>query len=354
MTEGTVFRPGFVGQLKGRWSYDLAERVTAMAWREDGAVLAVACADGDVVQLEASGGTRFGERREHRGGALRLAWWGGALVSGGIDGVVWIGERSVRVGGWVADLAVRPSGSASPGGASLAVAHGRSVTMLDGAGRVCMSVTAAESTVTSLAWHWSAAAVAAASNGTVHWLSPDGATLSVLQPLWGGNITSLRTLPSRGLVVAGTRGALTYLWVDVDPVSAPAPASQVFALVGENGSGELVGANTEETMLVIAAKELSVLYDVSQPLTPHGPGGVALEVLGEPTALAWHPGGAIVALGIGVDGGGGVAFWDPAHSFRAIAAGDAGSEAVALGWSPDGTSLAIGLADGRLALCAWG
>jgi WD40 repeat protein len=138
-----------------RWTLELPDTASAMAFAPDGRRVAVATLAGDVVMVNVSTGEVSPTGASHRGGSLAVAWHpaGELLATAGQDGRVCLVEPGFSERptyrsfgrGWVDHLAW------SSDGAYLAIAAGKAVHVVATTGESVAELST-KSTVDALAW----------------------------------------------------------------------------------------------------------------------------------------------------------------------------------------------------------
>jgi WD40 repeat protein len=227
-----------------RWQADLADYATDARWSHNGALVAVACAEGAVVILNGATGAVRHRLFGHTGGALVVSWSAGnptlthgVLASAGQDGRarLWnpdTGEclaeldaagvdttqGSRRVVPWAEHLAWSPAGD------RLATAAGREVRLWNADGYLVRRHPAMTSTVSALAWRresnspgnsWLSAACY---GGVVLYAREcvplDSHTLAVVERCfnWRGSFLTMAWSPTGRVLAAGMQESAIHLW----------------------------------------------------------------------------------------------------------------------------------------------
>lgn len=324
-----------------RWTRQLADHPSQLRWHPDGRHLAAACLGGDVVVFDsASGDTADSFVRD--ASALCLAWAGDRLVSGYDDGVVAIDRRTVHLGGWIHDLATAPP--------YIVNAHGRRASLIEIDGHRCgpavRCIAEHPTSMTSVAWHPSEARVLLGSHNRLEWIDVDGCRTEAVPIVRGGTVAALRSGAGHDWWVAWVRGDWSYTW----QLSAPAT---VFVLPAPRHAGTLVAVDPTRARCVIASPQLTALFDMTHSDSLRQPSGQWLFALGSPSSVACHPRRQTLLCGVTVDGderSAGILRWEPDRAPFPVGCIITPDTVVHLDWSPDGTLLALGLADGTVAV----
>jgi len=312
---------------------ELGDWIAALAWAPDGGAVAAACADGAIVTL-APGTGDITDVHRHDAPATCLAWSSsGVLASGGQDGRVFIGPRTVQAGGgWVERVAWRPDG------ATLAVAHGRRVQLRAAdAGQVATSRDF-PATITCLGWHPGGVHVAAGSYGGV-WLLR-GRDARVTKPLrWKGSVLELAISADGRRLAHGNQDASVHFWdlrKDTE-LEMSGYATKVRELAWRHDGRLLAtGGGTAVTVWDFSAR---------------GPAGTRPRELQQHDEqvswLGFAPGSPLLAS-TGADGL--ALLWKPGRDDLPLASAAMDDRITTAAWSPDGHRLAVGGAHGTLAV----
>ena len=310
----------------------LGDWVHALAWSPDGLEVAAACADGTVAAIDADGHMRTLQR--HDAPATTVAWSpAGTPASGGEDGRVLIdGTRHELGTGWVAQIAWRPDG------ACLAVAHRRVVHILgaDGA-RVAVSAEF-PATVACLDWHPRGVELAAGTYGGVHLLRGKDARLA-RSLKWKGSVLAIATSPDGRRLAHGNQDASVHFW-DLrrgTELEMWGYATKVRQLAWRQDARLLAtGGGTDVTVWDFAGR---------------GPAGTRpqeLEHHTEPiTWLGFQPRSSLLAS-TAQDGF--AVLWRPGSDDLPLAVVAVDDELTTAAWSPDGSHVALGGANGTVAI----
>jgi WD40 repeat protein len=261
--KATLGRRATARALGRRWHAEVADYATDAQWSRDGAVVAVACAEGTVMILDGTTGAVRHRLSGHAGGALRLSWSApsdahgvlahgvlahGVLASAGQDGVarlwnpvtgaclaeldaagvdVTLGVR--RAVPWAEHLAWSPAGD------RLATAAGRELRVWTADGHLVRRHPAAASTVSALAWRQPSHSVSAPSTASAARLSAasyggavlygdergplDAQGLAVVERRfdWRGSFLTMAWSPNGRVLAAGMQESAIHLWVEAAP-----------------------------------------------------------------------------------------------------------------------------------------
>jgi WD40 repeat protein len=306
--------------------------VAALAWHPDGQTLAAACADGSVLRITPDGGTSE-VVTTHDGGACALAFSAdGTLASAGEDGHLAIGDGGPRPAGagWIEQMAWRPTGDL------LATAVGRRVQMWTPAGDIVGESAQLPATVECLAWMPDATAVVAGGHGGIAFVGVDGEPARERVD-WTGVVISL-AFAADGRLACGMQDHAIWLW--------DLAAGRAATLGGYARKVRELAWSADGTVLATGGGSVPVIW-----LLPAGEleaTGQA-ELRGHEKPVNWvgfQPGGGLLASAA-EDGF--AILWSPPH--EKPLSGATLEEPVATGaWSPDGTRLALGGRDGRVAV----
>lgn len=323
------------------WSHQLADHPSRLRWHADGRRLAAASLGGDVTVFEPIGGDII-DTAVRPASALCLDWVGDRLVTGYDDGTLTIDDRSVRLGGWIHAVATRPTSTAT-----VAIAHGRHLSLIDADGDDDTRRLAEHPTsITTAAWHPEEPALLIGSHNRLEWCDITRGDIAPVEMIWGGAVASLHRGGIHDWWVAGVRGDWSYTWRLGDPAN-------VHTLPVPRSTGTLVAVDPQHPRCVIASPQMTALFDMVDIDDHHQPTGHWLFSLGSPTSVAWHPTRPVLLSGVTVDGppgGAGILRWEPERDPVPIGCILTPHPVVHLDWSPDGTLLAVGLADGTVAV----
>ncbi len=257
---GRTRRRGGAVDLSARWTIDLNDYPVDARWSHDGALVAVACAEGAVFILDGTTGEPRHQLRGHADGALRVAWSSpagstaprssGVLASAGQDGYARLWDpvsglclaeldaagvdRSApdhrqpprRVVPWAEHVAW------SPDGMRLATGAGREVRLWDATGRLVRRHPALASTVSALAWRSrpkdpDGPRLIAAGYGGGTLYAPERRTIDEQELAagqmaavdhrfdWRGSFLTVAWSPDGRVLAAGMQESAIHLWVAV-------------------------------------------------------------------------------------------------------------------------------------------
>ncbi|MDR1191518.1 MAG: hypothetical protein LBK60_07640 [Verrucomicrobiales bacterium] len=324
-------------RLMPAWTTRLSDCVVALAWGADGQTLAAAAADGAVSIIPKQGGAPVTFTAHNGMGALAWHADGRRLVTAGHDGAVrcWgaDGRRAweYQAGrAWLEQLAW----SIADGGATLAVANGRRVTLLAADGTLLADSEPLAATLADLRWHPREPLVLTAAYGGLRvW---HGASAKLLRTYdWKGALWQGRWSPDGRWVAGGGQEHAVHVWAadSGEHLHMPGYQAKIRALAW-SGDGQWLATGNGPDVL---------LWDCAGA----GPAGAAPLMFGahaQPvTTLDFRHHGALFAAG-GKDGA--LMLWD-ANGGPAPLAAYLGSAAITLArWSPDDKLLALGTADG--------
>jgi WD40 repeat protein len=228
--------------LHARWHADVDDYARDAQWSRNGALVAVACAEGAVVILDGATGAVRHRLLGHPGGALRVSWSApsvapGVLASAGQDGHVRLWNADT--GECIAELDAAGVDGAhdarrivpwaehvtwSPAGDRLATAAGREVRVWHADGRLVQRHPPLTSTVSALAWRRAGSPgdvrlSAAAYGGVMLYAEArqpvDCDELAVVERRfdWRGSFLTMAWSPNGHVLAAGMQESAIHLWV---------------------------------------------------------------------------------------------------------------------------------------------
>jgi WD40 repeat protein len=335
-------------RLERRAQLALEDYPVDAAWSADGRALIVAGGDGALLWVDsgagaggatgAAGAQRLGT---HAGGALAVAWRGGAaqFASSGQDGEVRLWDartRAARVlqsgAEWSEHVAYASHGKL------LAVATGRALKVYDADGALRAQLPPQPGVIAALAWRPKGSELAAAGNGGVriHRLEPQPQTREYP---WQGACLTACWSPDGRLLAAGMQDGSVHYWN-----IAAGTESQ---MRGYGAKVTLTSWSANGRLLATAADEQVVVWDFSGA----GPEGREPLQLAAHTArvtqLAFQPRGTLLAAGARDRR---LTLWRPTQPQQPLDADLLADEVALLRWSNDGTQLAVADRGGTLNL----
>ena len=310
----------------------LDDWVHALAWAPHGDRVAAACADGTVATVDAD--ERVDPLQRHSAAATTVAWsQRGVLASGGEDGCVVIDGQSHTLGrDWVQQVAWRPDG------ALVAAAHRRSVRILGADGTLVGVSADLPATVACIEWHPRGVEVAAGTYGGVHLLRGRDAG-PARRLFWTGSVLAIAISPDGRRLAHGNQDASVHFW-DLQKgteLEMWGYATKVRQLAWRH-DGRLLATGGGTTATVWDFKGRG----------PAGSQPAELEHHTEPISwLGFQPKSALLAS-TGQDGI--AALWKPGTDDIPLTAVALDDEITTAAWSPDGGRLALGGANGTVAI----
>jgi WD40 repeat protein len=313
--------------------WELGDWIRALDWGPDSDRVAAAGAGGEVAVVPVGGGPAQ-TVHEHAGGALAVAFSRtGRLASGGEDGrLVIAGSPHQLEGGWVEHVAWRPDGGL------LAAARRREVSFWTAEGAHAATASPSPATVACIAWHPRGVMLAAGSYGGVRLLrAKDARETDRLD--WVGSVLSLAFSPDGKRLAHGNQDASVHFW--------DLARKRELEMTGYPLKVRELAWSPDGRWLATGGSEVITVWDFAG----RGPAGSRPRELvrhdGRIAALAFQPGGRLLAS-IADDGF--VVLWALEFDDRPLATAMLEDAATCLGWSPDGRRLAVGAADGTLAV----
>ncbi|KAB8145634.1 WD40 repeat domain-containing protein [Chloroflexia bacterium SDU3-3] len=372
--------------LRAQWQATIDDHVSALAFSPDGALLAVADVNGPITLLRAADGAVAHTLRGHGFGTLALAWCPdgrGLLASAGQDGMIRLwdsasgAELAAMPGGaaWVERLAwsvPQRSAARTPRGCSaapeaaasepytplLASAAGRKLRVWDAQGQLVREYPDHANTISGLAWMpvWGrpAAGTSGASalpTGNFPILtSATYGNIAFWQPAsdealgrfsWKGSILTIAWSPDGSFIATGDQDATVHFWV--------AKTGQDLQMWGYPSKVRELAWDASSRYLATGGAHTVTVWDCAGK-GPEGSRPLQLAAHEDMvSALDFQRRGGLLASG-GEDGL--VAVWHVGKGRRPLAQLGGGSAVAQLAWSPDDRWLAVGRADGTVALYA--
>ncbi|HRI15109.1 MAG TPA: WD40 repeat domain-containing protein [Verrucomicrobiota bacterium] len=325
------------------WSASIADYVASVSWAADGRLLLTSGSAGPLT-LWTCNGAKVEGWLGHSGGTFNAVFspTTNRIASTGQDGAARLWDPgnpnpvvSVEAGAeWVEQLAWAPDGSAFATGA------GRQVAVWAPDGTLRWRFPALPSTATALAWRQDSAALAAASYSQVQrWNVVTGVPEEILP--WKTSLISLAWSPDSRWIVAGTQEQTVQIW------ELPFRPGQELAMSGYSSKvRELAWHHNGRSLATGGGAEIMV-WDCGGS----GPAGTTPRVLEgheqRVTSLAYQYVGHLLASG---DEIGRVRLWNPRKQSTPLAGLELNSAITSLAWSRDDQSLALGTADGTVAV----
>ena len=368
--------------LTKAWAAQLDDYVIDLAWSPGGRLLAVASAAGPINLLDGLTGAKLHELPGHADGTNAVAFApatetsmikdqrsdvGGQtsqaatqtpetsgltsdvrpltsalLATGGQDGKVrmWdaatgqqTADADVGRGSWVEHLQWRPgainSKSQIPNPNLLAVAAGRRLLFLNPDGSTAHLFKDAPKTLSALAWHPNAGAIAAASFGSVVIWDAEGFQVQHEYP-YGSAIENLVWSPDGRWLVAGAQDNAVHLWLPAE--------DQEFHMSGYETKVRELSFSSDGRWLATGGARDACVWDCTGA-GPEGREPVALPHPDRVCAVAFQRVHDLLAT---ADNSGGVGLWSLIGGESRVATVKLTAPASNLAWSPDDTMLAIG------------
>ena len=327
--------------LDPRATLVLDDYVIDFAWAPGGTQIAIAGGEGGVFLGELAGGVLQANKvGEHMLGALCVVWQPGGdqFVSSGQDGTVALyGADGGLRRSW------RPSKVASehlafaPGGALLAVASGKLLTLYTPDGQTHQQYEPLPAAINALAWDKPGRDLCAATHGAMVVIRPE--TRALRSYKWAGTCLTAAFAPNGKVLASGMADGAVHFWY-----LATAKDSQ---MRGYPGRVTLTSWDAAGRYLATGAGSEIVIWDFGG----RGPeGSKPLQLSGHTDrieCLAFAPTGGYLVSG-GRDWR--LSLWQPGKAKVALDAHLTDSETSALRWSPDGRFLALGERKGRVTI----
>ncbi len=320
------------------WRAEMGDHASRVVWSPDSIRVAAVAADGGCVVFDAQAGAVARALAGHDNGAADVDWSsdGLALATSGEDGTVRIWDPSTGTemyrleagGSWVERCAF------SADGGLIAASTGTRLRVWDRTGEVAFDTDDHPSTITDLAWEPGRGRGLAVChyNGITVW-DPDTETKRHRME-WTGSALAMAWSPDGKHLATGDQDATVHFWIlaTKDDLRMSGYPTKVQQLAWDHAARHLATGGSSEV----------TIWDCSPP----GPAGTKPQVLeGDEsliTGLAYHPSAPFLAAGTE---GGRVLVWRATNGAEPAGV-DVGGEVASIAWSPDGTRLAVGAADG--------
>lgn len=332
------------------WAFDLEESVLALSWMRGGEALAVLPSLGSLRILDGANGGEIARACGHEPGNSSLATsdMRAQVATGGQDGKVrwYCLERSgLSLGGewscedsrsWCEHLAYSATGE------RLALGSGRQLVVLDPSGAEVFRFKAHESTLSGIAWRADGRGVASACYGGIRlFREREGQWQPYERLLWKGSLLCVAWSPNGRYVAAGSQESTVQFW------RLPYAADSELRMRGYQNKVREISWDSGSRYLATGGGEVVTVWDVSG----RGPAGTKpQELLGNRArigALSFEKMGLRVASG---DGAGRVCVWDLQKSSDPLFVWEVDAPVSALAWSPGGQLLAVGTDAGGVRL----
>ncbi len=326
------------------WDLGLGDYVAAIALSPDGERAALGSLAGDALLVARDDGEVIAKLHDHSFGVAAATWSrdGTTVAIGGHDSLVRLydatgAERaSVATDGWASSLAWSPTDDL------LAIGAGRTMQLVDPAGRVLRRHDPVASTITDVAWSPNGKRVGVTAYGGIAWYDPDGDRSDPARfYAWKGSLLSLALSPSGRWACAGSQDRSIHLW--------RLWSGDELSMAGYPAKVEHLAFRDDSRWMATSCLGDLAVWEFSG----RGPGGSSPATgdghAGFIQSMVWQPDGDRLVTG-GTDGR--IVLWPSPRRQRARlrplddVGGSAGISQVA--WSTDGTVLVIGRDDGAV------
>jgi len=336
------------GGIAERWSYDIDDFPTAVAYSRRGTFIAAATSSGAIVIFDARTGDVVTRFAGHAGGTLSISWSPdeALLASGGQDGAVRIWDVATREelavcdGGtaWVEHVAFDPRAGA-PTSQLLATAAGRFVRLWAADGRLVRSYGPHPSTVSAIAWQRGTQELVTAAYGALTIWSPTRER-HLRRYRWKGSILAIACSGDGRYIATGDQDCTVHFWraKTGDDLQMSGYPSKVLQLSWDASNRYLATGGSD----VVTIWDCKRSPAGTSPRTCEGHGDLI-------SALAYqHRGDRLVSS----DAAGTVIVWSPTRSSVPVAQHDFGVEVVSVAWDPADATIVAATASGMLSVRA--
>jgi WD40 repeat protein len=283
-----------------RWSQELDEFPTGLAWTKDLSSLAVATASGHLHLLGAQDGNPLRSFQAHEGSVQCLALhpsrpW---AITGGEDGTAQrirldTGEHKPVGGAWGAWV---EQAAWSPDGAFVALAAGRKAAIFNKDGALASRLPDAAHTITGLAWSPDSKILASVGYGGASlYFGKTGKLARRLE--WKGSLLSVVWSPNGKVLACGSQDNSVHFW--------RLPSGQDAQMGGYPGKPQRLSFSTDGRWMATTGGAQVAVWNFEQG--PEGKPPLLLEAHDQPlSAVAFAPNTKVLASG---DRAGRVCLW---------------------------------------------
>ena len=337
-------------RLGPRWAAKTDDYVTTVAWSPDASKLAVANGAGGV-DLFASDGTLIEKIQAHDLGVQTLAWSpdGTRLFSASQDGYL----RSWTAEGKEGGLSVKPArgwpvrmawslvpvtrGDRSEGPV-LATAWGKSVLLAKEDGVTYVDITDGKTSIEDLCWYPSGGMILGAANGGLRvWDSRTGQEIRRYD--WPAALWSCTWSPDGRWVTAGSQEHSVHIW--------DAKSADHMHMQGYPGKVRLQSWSADSHWLATSGGMDIILWDCSGAGPDGRQGKPFMAHADVVTAMAFHPKNHHLVSGCKA---GRLILWNGDAEDEILGAAVLDQEISTLAWSPVEDRIAVGTAQGSVAV----
>ncbi len=322
------------------WRIDAGDWIRDIALAPDGKTIAVATASGEVVVVESETGRTLWRRAILAGAVIELGF-----DPGGDSLVVAGEEKTARVvsaddGATLAELpgsgAWVESAAFSPRGDFVAIASGRRVRIWTSEFEPHVETEDHESTIAAMRFSPDGSRLATASYGGLHLWGIDPGAVSRHLP-WKGSLVSLAWSPGTRVIACGTQECAVRFW--------RLASGQASEMNGYPEKPRELAWDPKGTLLATGGSPLVMLWSF-RGKGPEGTRAIQLRSHEDSISkLAFSRDGSRLASGA-KDGR--VAVWDPREPRRPRASHAIGGEITGLGWLHGDGALVVSTSDGGL------